>query len=217
MQIQKLNAGATSQSAGEVAILEAAVKLFSDNGYGAVSMRSIALEAGVSKANIYHHFASKEALYRAIIDASAAELSGLVNDLAENSGPLGVRLFEFATAHRLHMEKNALTLRLVLRESFSGDEVRSKMLAEEVFGGIFDRMVSIFRTGQESGELRQDLDPALCATLLMGADVFFFQARDILKHLPVAEFAENPAQFSKEMVDVMLHGMLMPGARGGGL
>ena len=210
MQVKKLNVAAV-QSAGERAILEAAVRLFSENGYGAVSMRSVALEAGVSKANIYHHFESKEALYRAILDSSAAELSALVNDLADSTGPLHSRLFEFASAHRRHMEENALTLRLVLRESFSGDEERSKVLGEEVFAGIFDRIVSIFHAGQKAGELRPDLDPALCATLLMGADVFFFQARDVLKHLPRAEFADHPAQFSKEMVEVLLRGMLVPG------
>ena len=52
----------TVQSAGELSILDAAVRLFSESGYDGVSMRRIAEEAGVSKANIYHHFASKEAL-----------------------------------------------------------------------------------------------------------------------------------------------------------
>lgn len=214
MRVKILNLAATGQSAGEQAILEAAVKLFSESGYGAVSMRSVALEAGVSKANIYHHFESKEALYRAILDASASRLSALVNDFAENTGPFSARIAAFASAHRQHMEENALTLRLVLRESFSGDEERSKMLAQEVFGGVFNRIVAIFQAGQKAGELRPELDPALCATLLMGADVFYFQADTILKHLPQAEFAENPAGFSRQMADVMLNGMLLAGSGG---
>ena len=32
-------------------------------------------------------------------------------------------------------------------------------------------MIAIFRAGQQAGELRADLDPGLCATLLMGGDV----------------------------------------------
>ena len=55
------------QSAGEIAILDAAVHLFSEHGYDGVSMRRIAQAAGVSKANIYHHFDSKQALYFAIM------------------------------------------------------------------------------------------------------------------------------------------------------
>ena len=60
-------ASAGSRSAGEAAILDAAVRLFSRHGYDGVSMRSVAREAGVSKSNIYHHFESKEALYLANI------------------------------------------------------------------------------------------------------------------------------------------------------
>jgi TetR/AcrR family transcriptional regulator len=198
----------TTRSAGETAILEAAVKLFSEKGYDAVSMRGVAQEARVSKANIYHHFESKEALYRAILLASASQLSGLVNDLAEGGGSFSVRVSEFAAAHLGHLEGNGLTSRLILREAFSGDDGHSKMLVDEVFGEIFGRLVSIFQSGQQAGVLRADLDPALCATLLIGADVFFFQARGLLKHLPQAGFAQSPTGFSTQMVDVMLNGML---------
>jgi TetR/AcrR family transcriptional regulator len=212
MQARSPNSTMPERSAGETAILGAAVKLFSEKGYDAVSMRGVAEQAGVSKANIYHHFESKEALYRAILFTSATELSGLVSDLAGSTGSLDSRILEFALAHLGHLEGNALTSRVILREAFSGNDTRSKMLVDEVFGEIFERLVSIFRSGQQAGVLRDDLDPALCATLLIGADVFFFQARGVLKHLPHAGFAENPPRFSKQMVDVMLNGMLSAGA-----
>lgn len=208
MRVNKMKNATMGQSAGETAILEAAAQLFSQNGYATVSMRGVAEAAGVSKANIYHHFASKESLYQAILHSSAAELAELVDDLAESSGSFDSRIAEFSAAHLGHLIEKTQTSRLVLREAFSGDDEKSKMLMDQVFGAIFGRVVSIFRAGQEAGVLRPDLDPALCATLLMGADVFFFQASGILKYLPQAEFAKHPDQFSREMVDVMLHGML---------
>ncbi|MDX6675402.1 MAG: hypothetical protein QOH11_2820, partial [Solirubrobacteraceae bacterium] len=47
--------------AGErrAAILDAAMNVFADRGYHASSIDEIAREAGVSKALIYEHFASK--------------------------------------------------------------------------------------------------------------------------------------------------------------
>jgi len=201
---------AIRQSAGEKAILKAAVRLFSDKGYDGVSMRSVAEAAGVSKANIYHHFESKEALYLAILRASAAELSALVENLAEGPGAFDLRIAGFAIAHLEHLSNNTLTSRLMFREAFSGDEERSRMMVDQVVGGIFQRIVRIFQAGQEEGVLRSDLGPALCASLLMGADVFFFQARDVMKHIPQAGFAQQPARFSKQMIDVMLNGMLSP-------
>ncbi len=210
MQVEASRSQSPGQSAGEVAILEAAVRLFSASSYDAVSMRGVAEAAGVSKANIYHHFSSKESLYQAILQSSAAELSGLVDQLAESPGPFADRLANFAHAHLGHLENNALTSRVIIREAFSGNDERSKMLTDQVFGGIFQRIISTFMAGQVAGELRPDLDPALCATLLIGADVFFFQASSLLQHVPQAGFVNRPQQFSNEMVDVMLNGMLMP-------
>ena len=70
-----LGLSAEAHSAGEKAILETAVRLFSELGFEGVSMRTVAREAGVSKSNIYHHFESKEALYLAIIRSSAGPRS----------------------------------------------------------------------------------------------------------------------------------------------
>jgi TetR/AcrR family transcriptional regulator len=170
----------TTQSAGEIAILDAAVHLFSVHGYDGVSMRRIAEAAGVSKANIYHHFASKEALYFAIMRRSAEELAFLIENLAEDRGAFNQRLQMFASAHLEHLFDNAERVRLVLREAFSGDEEKSRAVVEQMLGGIVNRMIAIFEAGQRAGLLRADLDPGLCATLLMGSDLFYFQAHGLL-------------------------------------
>src|ERR1700751_4544390 len=48
-------------------ILAAAKRTFLAGGFGAVSMDTIAREAGVSKATVYAHFGSKEELFGAVI------------------------------------------------------------------------------------------------------------------------------------------------------
>lgn len=53
-----------SQSAGMVNILEASITLFSNLGYGNVSIKEIAKEAGTSTGLIYHHYADKEDLFK---------------------------------------------------------------------------------------------------------------------------------------------------------
>lgn len=198
----------TVQSAGELSILDAAVRLFSESGYDGVSMRRIAEEAGVSKANIYHHFASKEALYFAIMRQSAAELTKLLEGLAEGAGPFDERLQVFAQAHLQHLMDNDMRVRLVIREAFSGDEEMARTLVEQVIGGIVKRIISIFEAGQRAGLLRADLDPGLCATLLMGCDLFYFQSQGLLRQIPEAASVRNPETYSKGMADVLLNGML---------
>ena len=111
MQANPITAPDPRRSAGEKAILDAAVRLFSECGYDGVSMRQIAAAAGVSKSNIYHHFASKEALYLGILHGSAQHLSEIVEDLAEGEGNFQQRLRLFAAAH---LDDNAASVATAL-------------------------------------------------------------------------------------------------------
>lgn len=54
-------------SGKRAAILDAATRVFLEYGYGAASMGTIAVQAGVSKQTVYSHFGSKEALFGAIV------------------------------------------------------------------------------------------------------------------------------------------------------
>jgi len=217
MKSASVSRPAAAQSAGELAILDAAVALFSVHGYDGVSMRRIAEAAGVSKANIYHHFASKQALYFAILRRSALELAALIENLAEARGSFSERLQTFAAAHVAHLFEHAARVRLVLREAFSGDEEKSRAVVEQMLNGVVRRMIEIFEAGQRAGLLRADLDPALCASLLMGADLFYFQAHGVLRQIPEAGFARHPGTYSRQMTDILLRGMLAgPSAGEGG-
>ncbi len=56
-------------------ILDSALAVFSGSGYHSASIDDIAREAGVSKALIYEHFASKQELYADLIARNARELT----------------------------------------------------------------------------------------------------------------------------------------------
>src|SRR6185503_12368042 len=56
-------------------ILDAALAVFSERGYHDSSIDEIAGEAGVSKALIYEHFASKQELYAELIARNARDLT----------------------------------------------------------------------------------------------------------------------------------------------
>src|SRR3982751_5726335 len=52
-------------------ILATAINLFSRNGFRGTTTKEIARAAGVSEAMVFRHFATKEALYGAILDDKA--------------------------------------------------------------------------------------------------------------------------------------------------
>ncbi len=54
--------GSGTSRDGATLIVDAGIELMSERGYHATSIRSIAKRAGMSTANLYHHFDSKQAL-----------------------------------------------------------------------------------------------------------------------------------------------------------
>ena len=55
------------RAAQEKRILEAAEKVFADEGFGGATMQLIADRAGLPKANLHYYFPTKESLYRQVV------------------------------------------------------------------------------------------------------------------------------------------------------
>lgn len=64
------------------ALLQSARTLFTDPGYAAVNREEIAAAAGVTRGALYHHFASKEALFRAVVEQLEEEMTTTVAEAA---------------------------------------------------------------------------------------------------------------------------------------
>lgn len=60
------------------ALLRAAAKVFATYGFDRASMNQVAQAAGVSKANIYHYYSSKDALLFDALDVYLDELTAVV-------------------------------------------------------------------------------------------------------------------------------------------
>jgi AcrR family transcriptional regulator len=64
------------------ALLAAARELFTEKGYAATGREEIAGAAGVTRGALYHHFASKEALFRAVVEELEEEVTTEVATIA---------------------------------------------------------------------------------------------------------------------------------------
>jgi len=188
-------------------ILAAAARLFAEHGFDAVSMHTIADAAGVSKANVFHHFKSKNELYIAVLQDACRDASEHLDDLDRDGQPLGERLTRFAAAHLQSLLDNDQVTRLSLRELLRDSSHHGQELAEKVYGEKFGRFVAVLRAGQRAGELRADIDPAVVATVLVGANVFFFEAREVLRHFPDVTFSTDPERYSTTLAEIVLRGI----------
>lgn len=69
-------------------VIEAALTLFSRNGYSNTTLAMIAKEAGYSRGPIYWHFKNKDDLYQAVLAYSQEPLEALVAEAASHQQPL---------------------------------------------------------------------------------------------------------------------------------
>jgi len=73
-------------------ILEAALQLFRDRGFGATTMREIAERAGVATGAAYYYFDSKDAIVLAFYDQAQQDMTARLEELLAGSRNLAERL-----------------------------------------------------------------------------------------------------------------------------
>jgi len=72
------------RQATRAAITRAARRLFGDRGFAATTIDDVASAAHLAKGAVYHHFATKEALFEAVFDQVSQELLAEVDRVARS-------------------------------------------------------------------------------------------------------------------------------------
>lgn len=189
-------------------ILAAAGDLFAESGYDGVSIQAIANRAATSKANVFHHFGSKEALYLA---AMREACSGFVtaSELLEDDTCLDhrERIATFMRGDLEHMHAQPERAHLILREVLESGPAGGKTLAQDVFDERFQQVVRLFRAGQQAGVFAADIRPELAAVVMIATTVFQFQSRNVVRYFAGVDFADDPAAYTRMVSRLLLDGM----------
>ncbi len=81
---------------GNIALLRAGQSEFASHGYKGASLRQIAFAAGVDPGLAHHHFGSKEALWKAVVERLGGSLVPLIHELnalqSDRCTPIKTRL-----------------------------------------------------------------------------------------------------------------------------
>src|SRR5262245_5817552 len=72
-------------------IVDAAHKLFSANGFKGTTLAAVGAQVGLTDAGVLHHFASKQALVRAVLDRELEEQIGQMERLTALGGLAAIR------------------------------------------------------------------------------------------------------------------------------
>ena len=147
----------------KLAILEAAVRLFTTKGYERTSIADLAREAGIGKGTVYSYFRKKSEIFLAFCEEQV-EVLRLTIQQTETAG-MGLldRLLAIYREDFRFMQQNPEFGLLLMRETFFPLD-----LHEEQSRRLDDRyialLVPLLKKAQRQGELRCDLE----LTLVLG-------------------------------------------------
>jgi TetR/AcrR family transcriptional regulator len=193
---------------GARSILSAASELFALEGFESVSVGAIAERAGVSKANVFHHFASKEALLLAVMRGISDAHVQFAESLLDQAGSCAEKLRTLIAFELTYMFEHRQNMQLVLREIDDRSRRAACAHATRVFHRNFRAVVALFEQGRSRGELRRDLDPVAAAIMLGGASRFFFQSYEILRSVAKTRSVKNIQTFATQIANMLLDGIV---------
>lgn len=142
-------------------ILDSAVDLFDELGYGETGLADVLHRAGVSKGAFYYHFDSKEAVATAIIEDYRQGVKDSVSDKLDVSTPLLDRLIvaTFMAAEMLETDKSARIGNQLLQALSQISSAASRIYAEwtaEFTGALTKAFETVgVRDGVDAAEMAE--------------------------------------------------------------
>ena len=186
---------------------DAALELFSTQGYGATSMRAISEASGLSVGNLYHHFGSKEAIFQRLIDdywtmlldpdnplQQVFALADFPNDLEDLAGAIEQSVEEY---------RPYIMLIFIDVIEFGGRHIRTfyETMAER-FQTTYDES---FKKRQRDG-LLGEVDP-LVAVMVSTRWLFYFFTVEKCFGVPM-HFGIDTSQAVDEFIRIVRYGVL---------
>lgn len=190
-----------SQTGTRDRILKAAEVLLGERGFAGTRLHEIAERVGIQKASLFHYFASKQDLYRAVLEESYGETDRLIRGALEVGGPPfeGIRILAEAWVDIVsaHPARTKIFLRQAL-----GDEPVGPLT--ENAQQLIRIVVDYIEVYQAKGEF-EPVDAEAVVLEFIGNVAFFFTSAPVVAP---ASFA-NPtspacvARIKRHMVDTL--------------
>lgn len=155
-------------------LLLAALPAFAAEGFAGVSIANLALDLGIAKATVLHHFPRKEALYGAVLEAVAASLVPVLSPMIDRQHADAELVAEIAAAYFHWAREHADAANLLTRELLDNSE-RAARAERWHLRPFTDRVGELIRRGQALGLLR-DFEPALAIEMMLGYAQFHVAA-----------------------------------------
>ena len=188
-------------------VLDVALQLFSHRGYRGTTVRDIAVAAGISTGNVYHHFPDKESIFRSLLEEfwkiTETKRYPFTRALAAGRFPDNIEELGLAARDSVREFRQYIALIYVDVIEFDGTHIR------KFYGQLASKYAGLL--GQEAldemkGRMKPTVTP-ISAVLLTSRIFFNYFSIEILFNVP-EPFGKDSVQIVHEIAEILRAGML---------
>jgi AcrR family transcriptional regulator len=195
-KVEKTTAGEATRQA----LIEAAARLFTRDGYSATSIRTIAVEAGITGGSVYNHFANKEEIFTAVILAYHP-IMRVLPSLSTIEGKSSEELIRHAAyAVVAEMEKDPALFTLIAIEFIEHKGQHLPILLSQMMPHVQDFLKRVYQSGT-----MQPREPMTFFSAFVGMLIGYGLIRYMSQ---TVDFLKSASPSLDEHLEIFLRGVL---------
>jgi TetR/AcrR family transcriptional regulator len=135
-------------------LMKSALRLFTQRGYSATTVRELVGEAGVTKPVLYYYFGSKEGLFLELMQTHFNHIEAMFDTFEEGEGDVRNHMMAFLDRGFLHVRENRDFIRL-MHAVYFGPPGEAPFFDFDAYHQRFhDRIAHFLEEGIRRGEIR---------------------------------------------------------------
>ncbi|MEW6612644.1 TetR/AcrR family transcriptional regulator [Thermithiobacillus tepidarius DSM 3134] len=149
-------------------IMEAALDLVAESDVDAVTTQDMATRIGLTQGAIFRHFASKEAIWEALVRWLQRRLTKVLSEAAQGGRDPLDALERTFFAHLDFIAKHPGLPKLIFSDQLLRKNPRLKGLVQEILRAYEGSIAGLIAESQRQGLSPRNLDPEAAAVLFVG-------------------------------------------------
>ncbi len=181
-------------------ILEAAVKVFAEQGFFQSTVSKIAREAGVADGTIYLYFDNKEDILTQFYSYKTKQVFERFHKVVDEAETSGDKLKSLIRYH-LEVFQEDYNMAVVYQAGTRRNSIKVEAQIKEMSKLYLDIVGDIVEQGQQEGGMRRDLYLGLAKRFIMGA------VNDVINNWVLAGGKYDMVSMADPLVDLIIRGI----------
>lgn len=160
--------GSQRNRVGKERILKEAERLFTEQGYQSVSIRSIAEACGVTNAALYYHFDDKSSLFAEVMKQHTGNLKQLLRQAGEGKKDPQAKITAMAQAYVQQVSNRRPLMFLVRHRAKELQEKGDQKQLFDMLGDVLEPFEDVFQDAIQKGQVRTFPESYSGASILIG-------------------------------------------------